>query len=285
MDSVGLAPEGHQLIDSGLTTEVVKTMLNARAPSTRKLYALQWRLFVFCCEECQLDPVNCTIATVLEFLQKCFSARLAPSTIKVYVAAISASHAPADGSSVGQHPLTSRFMCGVRQLGPICRLHIPSWDLSVVLEGMSGAQYEPLESASEKLLTLKVALLLALTSLKKVEHLQALSLAHSCLDFAPGLSKAFLYPRPDCIPKVPTLDAHLVVLQAFCLPLILTPGQERLHQLCSVRALCTNIHHSGQWHKLEELLVSIGGNSRGDVVSKQCISNWIVEAISIAYKA
>ncbi len=137
METVGLAPEGHQLIDSGLITEVVETILNARAPSTRKLYALKWRLFVLWCEEGQLDPVNCAISIVLEFLQDRFSAGLAPSTIRVYVAAISASHAPVNGASVGQHPLTSRFMRGVRRLRPICRLRVPSWDLSVVLEGLS----------------------------------------------------------------------------------------------------------------------------------------------------
>ncbi len=43
--TVGLASEGGQLIDSGLSTEVVETILHSRAPSTRKLYALKWRVF------------------------------------------------------------------------------------------------------------------------------------------------------------------------------------------------------------------------------------------------
>ncbi len=41
---VGVAPEGAQLIASGLSTEVVETILQTRAPSTRKLYALKWEL-------------------------------------------------------------------------------------------------------------------------------------------------------------------------------------------------------------------------------------------------
>ncbi len=35
------ASEGAQLLDSGLSTEVVETILHSRAPSTRKLYALK----------------------------------------------------------------------------------------------------------------------------------------------------------------------------------------------------------------------------------------------------
>ncbi len=44
VEAVGVAPEGAQLIASGLSTEVVETILQSRAPSTRKLYALKWRL-------------------------------------------------------------------------------------------------------------------------------------------------------------------------------------------------------------------------------------------------
>ncbi|KAL0152747.1 hypothetical protein M9458_052470 [Cirrhinus mrigala] len=44
---------------------------------------------------------NCPVGTVLEFLQDRFSAGLAHSTLKVYVAAISAYHAPLGGFSVG----------------------------------------------------------------------------------------------------------------------------------------------------------------------------------------
>ncbi len=54
--------------------------------------------------------------------------------------------------------------------------------------------FEPLESASELILTLKVTLLLALTSLKRVGDLQALSVSEMCMDFAPGLVKVTLRP-------------------------------------------------------------------------------------------
>ncbi len=45
VENVCLASEGIQLIDSGLSTKVVETILHSRASSTRKLYALKWRVF------------------------------------------------------------------------------------------------------------------------------------------------------------------------------------------------------------------------------------------------
>lgn len=45
MGAVGLPPKGYQLINTALSSEVVETILNARAPSTRNLHALKWLLF------------------------------------------------------------------------------------------------------------------------------------------------------------------------------------------------------------------------------------------------
>ncbi len=40
-EAMGVAPEGAQLIASGLSTEVAETILQSRFPSMRKLYALK----------------------------------------------------------------------------------------------------------------------------------------------------------------------------------------------------------------------------------------------------
>ncbi len=92
------------------------------------------------------------------------------------------------------------FLCGLRPVRPI---GVSSWDLSVVLEGLMAVPFEPLESAPERILTLKVTLLFwFLTSLKRVGDLQTLSVSEMCMDFAPGLVRVTLRPRPDYVPKV-----------------------------------------------------------------------------------
>ncbi len=171
MEAVGVAPEGAQLIASGLSTEVVETILQSRAPSMRKLYGFKWRLFTSWCGDHQLDPVNCPVGKVLEFLQARLSAGLSHSALRVYVAAIASYHAPMGGQSVGKDPLITHFLRGVMRLSPRVRSRVPPWNLAVVLEALCKPQFEPIEEVSERLLTLKTVLLLAISSLKRVGDL------------------------------------------------------------------------------------------------------------------
>ncbi len=53
-------------------------------------------------ETASLIQLTARFGTVLEFLQACFSAGLAYSTLKVHVAALAAYHAPLGGLSVGK---------------------------------------------------------------------------------------------------------------------------------------------------------------------------------------
>ncbi len=137
-----MAPAGAQLIAFGLSTEVTETILQSRAPSRRKLYALRLRLFTSWCGDCQLDPVNCPIGTVLEFLQARFSTGLTHVTIKVYMVAIVAYHSPLGGQSVGRPPLLSHFLRGA--LRPQVHSRLPTWDLAGVLEALCKAPFEPI---------------------------------------------------------------------------------------------------------------------------------------------
>ncbi len=166
---------------------------------------------------------------ILHILQTRFSAGLTHSTLRVY-------HAPMGGQSVGKDPLITRFLHGVMRLRPRVRSRVPHWDLVVVLEALCRPPFEPIEEISERLLTLKRVLLLALSSLKRVGDLQALSVAPSFLDFAPGLAKAFLYPRAGYVPKVPSSVPRPVVLRLFCPPPFREPDQKRLNCMCPVRA-------------------------------------------------
>jgi hypothetical protein len=146
-------------------------------------------------------------------------------------------------------------------------MRVPSWDLSVVLEGLSGHPFEPLESVSVKLLTLKTVLLLALSSLKRVGDLQALSISPSCMDFAPGLVKVLLRPRPDYIPKVASNPFRFqqVILEAFSH----TDAGSGSMDLCPVRALRIYVDRTAHWRGSDQLFVCFGGKSKGSAVTKQ----------------
>ncbi len=167
LEVVGMAHTGPRAVMNVLPVEVQKTIASARAPATRKLYSSKWGVFESWCLARAIDPVNCPVGPVLEFLQERLTAGAAATTLRVYVAAIAARR-ELDEVPLGRHRMVSAFMHEVRRLRPVRPMAVPSWDLSVVLEGLVTAPFEPLESASERILTLKVALLLALTSLKRV---------------------------------------------------------------------------------------------------------------------
>ncbi|KAI2654753.1 enzymatic polyprotein [Labeo rohita] len=186
VEVMGVASKGAHLVASGLSTEVVETILQSRAPSTREVSPLHleglrgglkrptWWLFSGQGPPCSTFPPRC---------------------------------AEAEASSTASGPYV-----GPRR----------------VLEAFCRPPFEPIEESSNHHLSVKTVLLLALTSLKSVGDLQALSVAPSHLEFAPGMAKAFLYP--DRAPQP-------VILQAFCPPPFQDPDQQKLNYMCPVRAL------------------------------------------------
>ncbi len=268
---------------SGLPPAVVETIIQARAPSTRQTYALKWSLFATWCSSRREDPRRCTIGVVLSFLQERLERRLSPSTLKVYVAAIAAHHDAVDGRSLGKHDLIVRFLKGARRMNPSRPPLVPSWDLSIVLSGLQMGPFEPLDSVELKFLSLKTALLTALTSIKRVGDLQAFSVSEECLVFGPVYSHVVLRPRPGYVPKVPTTPFcdQVVNLQAL-------PSEEAdpaLALLCLVRALRIYVTRTRSVRSSEQLFVCHGGQQKGKAVSKQRLAHWIVEAVALAYQS
>ncbi|KAI2654623.1 Transposon Ty3-G Gag-Pol polyprotein [Labeo rohita] len=229
------------------------------------------------------NPVSCDISVILSFLQELLDKGRSPSTLKVYVAAIAASHAPIAGQSIGRNNLVVRFLKGSRRMNPSRPHTIPTWDLSTVLRVLKSSPFEPLSDADLKTLTLKSALLLALVSVKRIGDLQALSISPSCLEFGPGDSKVILKPRHGYVPKVPSTPFRAQVVTLSALPSL--EGDQELSLLCPVRALRMYVERSAPFRKSDQLFVCFGGRNKGQPVTKQRLSRWIVDAISLAYSS
>lgn len=100
----------------------------------------------------------------------------------MYMAAIVASHCTVGGRSLRKHDLIVRFLRGARRLNPPRFLLIPSWDLTLVLQALQRYPFEPLQSVELSTLSMKMALLIALTSIKRVGDLQVFSVSELCLE-------------------------------------------------------------------------------------------------------
>ncbi len=145
---------------------------------------------------------------------------------------------------------------------------------------LEGPPFKSLQSSSLRILSLKAALLLALASVKRVGDLQALFVNPVCLDFGPNDSKVVLKPKLGYVPKMLSTPfrAQVITLSAFS---PLTGSQESL--ICPVRALRIYIERSASYRKSEQLFVCFGNHAKGGPVTKQRISRWLVNAITLAY--
>ncbi|XDV44795.1 hypothetical protein PO909_013034 [Leuciscus waleckii] len=234
-----------QRVPQDLPEGVLNTIMEARAPSTRRLYHLKWSVFSSWCLARNLDPHTCEVPMVLSFLQELLDVGRTPSMLKVYVAAIAAYHAPVDGQSLGRNYLVVQFLKGARRINPSRPPSVPSWDLSTVLRALKGPPFEPLQSVDLKLLSLYTALLLALASIKRVGDLQALSVIPSCLEFGVGDSKVILKPRHGYVPKVLSTPFRAQVITLLALPPSMEVGEANL--LCPVRALRIYLERSASF--------------------------------------
>ncbi len=155
----------------GLPERILNTMAEARAPSTRCLYALKWSVFSTWCQDRDLDPVTSDVSVVLSFLHET------------------------------PRPRT-----------------VPPWDLPTVLRALKVPPFEPLQSTSLRALLLKTVLLLALSSIKWVGDLQALSINPACLEFGPNDAKVVLKPRLGYVSKELSTPFRAQIIALSALP-------------------------------------------------------------------
>jgi hypothetical protein len=268
-----------------LHSRAMSTISEARAPSTRRLYKLKWEVFSKWCQDISIDPGNCAVSDILRFLQYRMDNGSLPSTLKVYVAAISAFRLPIEGQSIGKHASVISFLRGARRLCPSQPPSVPPWDLALVLRALSLPPFEPLASIAVKELSLKTALLLALASAKRVGDLQAFSVHEDCIRFGPGDCNVTLRPRQGYVPKSlnTPFKAQVVLLPALSSELSVSRDIDAQSAVCPVRALRMYMTRSAAFRQSDQLFVCFGGCNKGRGVSKQRLAHWIVDAIALAY--
>ncbi len=188
-------------------------MPEARAPSTRRLYALKWSIFSAWYQDRDLEPVTSEVLVVLSFLQEMLDKQLSSSTIKVYASAIAALHFHISGCSVGRDSTVITFLRGTRRMNPPRPRTVPPWNLPTVLRALKGPPFEPLQCSSLRVLSLKTAQLLALASVKRVGD----SVNPACLEFGPNHSKVVPNPRLGYVTNVLStlFRARVIAFSAF----------------------------------------------------------------------
>ena len=191
----------------GLSDGVIGIIQKSWRSSTESAYSSAWRQWSGWCLQRGADPFSAPLGDVLEFLLIQFEKGKQYRTINGLRSAISMTHSEVDGVKLGQHPLVVRFLKGIFNARPPAPKYSVTWDVDSVLQYLR--KLPDNDSLSFKLLSHKLAMLMALSNADRCSDLTALDLRfRSFTDqgvkfVIPGLTKTRRRRPPveACYPK------------------------------------------------------------------------------------
>ena len=211
------------LTAEGISEEASVLILSSWRHRTENAYSSSWRRWEQWCSINGFQPVHSPLNAILEFLTAEFHQGKQYRTINSYRSAISMTHEKIDGVLVGKHPLVSRLLKGVYNQRPPQPRYSTTWDVGVVLDHMRS--WGRTADLSDKKLTLKVAMLLALANASRCSELHALDTQHMSwseegVTFTlaaltktsrPGKEKTLFYPKLEAnkFAQLPPLNSML----------------------------------------------------------------------------
>ncbi len=188
---------------------------------------------------------------------------------------IAAHHNAVDGRSLGKHDIIVRFLRGAKRLNPPRPPLVPSWDLSNVLafRGILLSRWI-LSSLNSWLRSLPSRGSRTSKHFRWVKSALCSVQPTLTLSWDPGL---------DMCPRFPP---HLCTIRWWtCKHWPREEADPALALLCPVRALHIYVDRTQSFRSSEQLFVCYGGQQKGKAVSKQRLSHWIVDAITLTYQS
>ena len=161
------------LQEQGLSVEVAERIAASQRSSTRTIYKSKWVLFEKWCRENSVDISTPSVKQVSDFFMYLYQdLNRHPSTIYGYRTAIVDTLGPT-WLHISQSSDLNRLLSSFHRDRPKSSRNLPQWNLSVVLNELTKAPFEPMKDTDLKHLTLKTAFLLALASGKRHSEIHA----------------------------------------------------------------------------------------------------------------
>ena len=136
--------------------------------STACLYQAKWLSFCGWCRRRGVAPVNATVPLIVDFfIHLCRDRGLSVSAIKGYHATLNSVLTLKGLDLAASRELSMLFRSFSRSVHPGEQCP-PAWDVTLVLQSLTGPPYEPLRTVDERFLAHKTLFLLALASAKRV---------------------------------------------------------------------------------------------------------------------
>ena len=179
---------------SGFSRRAAGVLSGCLRSSTSCLYQSRWQIFCGWCRGRGVALVNATVPLVVDFLIHLSQDKgLSVSAVKGCSSALNSVLALKGWDLASSREITMLLRSFSRSVDPV-ELRPPAWDISLVLQSLTGAPYEPLRTCKERFLAQKTLFLLALASAKRIGEVHALSyrVSHSrgwgevSFSFVPG---------------------------------------------------------------------------------------------------
>ena len=173
----GLDGYRQNLLTGGVSEDTANLL---RSHSWRKgtagAYNSAWKQWSSWCGQRKVDPFCSTVASIADYLTELFKKGRSYHTVNIHRSAISAFHRPIDGVQVGQHDLVCRVLNACFNAKPPQPRYVVTWDVDKVLSYIHSLGEN--SSLSNKCLTLKLSMLLALASAGRSSDLRALDIRY-----------------------------------------------------------------------------------------------------------
>ncbi len=160
----------------GLSRQSTKLISKSWRSGTRSAYNSAWNKWDSWCSEKETDPFQAPVELIVDYLTSLFEAGYEYSTINGARSAISALHVPIGEAPAGQHSLIKRVMAGVFNERTPKPRYTDTWDVDKVLGHI--ISLGPNSELSDKHLTHKLAMLLALTTANRASEIQGMDLEY-----------------------------------------------------------------------------------------------------------
>lgn len=181
-----------------LSQKAEDLIYNSWGKGTKASYYSAWKKWSSWCDRREIDPFSAPVAQVLEFLTYLFNEGFQYRTINVHRSAISSVLPNVNNQPKGQHHLVKMLMKGILRGNPPLPRYEDTWDIGIFVRFLISLPDN--KDLSLKLLSNKLATLLAITAPKKISEIARIDkkfmrvTQQGITFYLPGLSKT----QKDC---------------------------------------------------------------------------------------
>ena len=249
--------------------------------SSSRLYQSRWKIFCGWCRGRGVAPVNATVPVVVDFLIHLRQDKgLSVSAVKGYCSALNSVLALKGRDLAASREITTLLHSFARSVNPV-ELRPPAWDVSLVLQSLTGAPYEPLRTCEERFLAQKTLFLLALASAKRIGEFHALSYRVSHTRDWGEVSFAFV---TGFVAKTQDPSSLAPRFEGFTVPALPNARKNRNGRLlCPVRAVKVYLDRTASHRPRFERLFVTAKRSKKEI-AKTTVSFGLRKTISRAYE-